>query len=529
MDILLSSVGDIAKHLIQSQINTNDKTLDIKVIGLTSVFISILIKWLITVLDIDVRYWLWYIYYHILGYKCFNLILFGNQISTDYKSYYEVKICETHEVGLSGKINVLVFYKILSNLYRSKLSINRNLLDSFISNIVPDNTVEYNYDVNDIFIDKTLKISPQYKNTNGSLYKSGYYIAHINGYFIYIKNINLSEHTKYFISFGCESQDALKIFIEYLKKEADKIDKSEMLIINSSIYEPENNNGKIILKEVGKVKKNLTMDNYVSKHKKNLIEHLDAFQNNKLFDTNPYLENNLGILLHGGYGTGKSYIITAISNYLGRSICNVNFAKIKTISEFRLIMTEENCKKYVFCFDEFDYLLADILNSNQSTEAKADIQFKVNILNNQLSAVKDDKELSDKIINDMKNLISSGTSNILTYSALLSELSGINSVTGRIIIATTNFIDKIPGALIRPGRFDLIYELGCFNSVEIRELLSKLYKPTGDEVKQLNNMIFPKNKYTPSELILQSCRYPDLIDMIEYLGGKPKSNTIKRK
>jgi SpoVK/Ycf46/Vps4 family AAA+-type ATPase len=193
-------------------------------------------------------------------------------------------------------------------------------------------------------------------------------------------------------------------------------------------------------------------------------------------------------------------------------------------------MSRENCEKYVYCFDEFDYLLADILNGNQTNDAKADIQFKIHTLNQQLAAVKDNKELCDSIVKEIKDMMEAGTSDILTYPALLSELSGISSVTGRIIIATTNFIDRIPAALLRPGRFDLVMELGHFNSAEIRELLCKLYKPTTEVLAKLNRVTFPENKFTPSELILMSCKHPKLTDMVKALGGKftgAKSSSYK--
>jgi SpoVK/Ycf46/Vps4 family AAA+-type ATPase len=274
--------------------------------------------------------------------------------------------------------------------------------------------------------------------------------------------------------------------------------------------------------KVGHVKPELTMDNYVSRYKPQLLAKLNAFRDGILFKNNPYLDNNLGILLHGGYGTGKSYLVSAIANCLGRDICNVNFTKIKTKTEFRNIINAEFCKKYVYCFDEFDYLLADMLdNDSNNTDAKAEVQLKIHALTAQLASVKDNKELSGEIIKQLKTLMEEGTSDNLSYPFILSELSGINSVTGRIIIATTNFIDRIPAALTRPGRFDYVLKLDCFNSAEIRELLCKLYTPTEKESEKLNKVVFPEDKYTPSEIILRSCEYTKLGEMVKYLlNGK---------
>jgi hypothetical protein len=525
MDIILSSIGDIAKHIIQGQINTADKSLDIKVIGLVSVLITCLVKWLAVVLKLDFAYWRWYVYYHVFQNKCFKFPVLRSDMLSKFSSkhYYEVKMDKNGaRLELIGETNIKIFYKILGHKFADHYD--GCYTDPSTFNITnTDTSQKFNVNcVNGAYINRTLSTSPQYdaNNDKARTVKGGYYVAHVNGYFIYLCDVRLDSIPQTYLQFECASIHTLNLFMQYLKEEAAKLESHELAGDTGYIYEPKMVNNEMTYQAIGKVKPNLTMDNYISRNKASLIKHLDAFRDNTLFGTNPYLENNLGILLHGGYGTGKSYMISAVANYLDRGICNVNFAKIKTISEFRRIMTRENCEKYVYCFDEFDYLLADILNGTQANDAKADIQFKIHTLNQQLAAVKDNKELSDAIVTEIKHMMEAGTSDILTYPALLSELSGISSVTGRIIIATTNFIDRIPAALLRPGRFDLVMELGNFNSAEIRELLCKLYKPTTEALAKLNRVTFPENKFTPSELILMSCKHPKLTDMVKALGGK---------
>jgi len=537
MDIILSSLGDIAKHIIQGQINTTDKSLDIKVIGLVSVLITCLVKWLSVALNIDVKYWRWYIYY-VFQNKSFKFPLLRQEMATKFsgKRYYEVKMDKKAGacIELDGEHNIKLFYKILGHKFAQHFD--GSYMEASIFNISKADK-QRKFDVNCVdssFINRTLAISTQYESENNEKYKAtkgGYYIAHVNGYFIYLCAVRLDSLPQTYFKLECASRAALDTFLEYLKTEAEKLEGQDFAAGTNWIYEPRTVSHELVFQAIGKVKPNLTMDNYVSRNKPNLIKHLDAFRDNKLFPANPYLENNLGILLHGGYGTGKSYMISAIANYLGRNICNVNFAKVKTIREFRQIMSSDRINNCVYCFDEFDYLLADILNSNQTADAKADLQFKIHTLNLQLAAVKDNKELADSIVKEIKDLMSAGTSDTLTYPALLSELSGISSVTGRIIIATTNFIDRIPPALLRPGRFDLVMELGYFNSGEIRELLGKLYRPSPEALAKLNRVTFPEDKFTPAELILQSCKYPKLTDMVKHLGGKfngPKSQLRNR-
>lgn len=529
MDIILSAIGDIAKHIIQGMINTQDKALDIKVISLVSVLISFIVKCLTLALKIDIAYCRWYIYYHIFQNKSFKFPLFGDDAQIIIKNYYEVNLNKSYTSCIYDRHNVNKFYLLFGHKLASyrwgKRSINSQIV-SLHDDVDENNKSFDNIIVNANYIYKICMTSPQFADINkqNNTVINGLYLAYINGYYIYINNleITLPENNQQ-LTLACQSKEALQIFTDYLREEAKNMPVNKVEC-NNYIYDATtnvvNNTTELKMINIGNVKPNLTMDNYVSRNKPNLIKHLNAFRDNKLFSTNPYLENNLGILLYGGYGTGKSYMISAIANYLGRSICNINFAKIKTISAFRLIMNKENCKKYVFCFDEFDYLLTDILDSNQATDKKADLQFKIHTLTQQLAAVKDNRGLTDSILKEIKDLMSTGTSDTLTYPALLSELSGISSVTDRIIIATTNFIDRIPPALLRPGRFDLVMELSYFNSDEIRELLCKLYKPTTEALAKLNRVTFQEDRFTPAELILQSCKHPKLSEMVKHLGGK---------
>ncbi len=502
MDLIISALADIAKHYAQKYINTDDNTLNIKVIGLVSILITVLTGILTTVLKgsftkLIVRY----IEYNIFKKKVwvFPLLDHREEVS-GFTGYHSTKLTYM-EIWNNDTIK---FNKLLCKLMYNNFHGNNPY--SCYRNF--DNTItkSINYDkYNTESIKKTFHKHP----TNETLLTIGY----INGYYIYL-DILASDTYR----FKCEVFDILVDFVDnYLAKELIALT-DENIISGRQICEFKTNT----FKSVGYVKPELTMDNYVSRYKPQLLAKLDAFRDGTLFKNNPYLDNNLGILLYGGYGTGKSYLVSAVANYLNRDICNVNFTKIKTKTEFRDIINAELCKKYVYCFDEFDYLLADILNTDSTNaDAKAEVQFKIQALTAQLASVKDNKELSGDIIKQLKSLMEEGTSDNLTYPFILSELSGINSVSGRIIIATTNFIDRIPAALTRPGRFDYVLKLDNFNSAEIREILCKLYNPTDKELEKLNKTIFPEDKYTPAKIILKACEHSKLGDMIKYLmSGK---------
>jgi chaperone BCS1 len=66
----------------------------------------------------------------------------------------------------------------------------------------------------------------------------------------------------------------------------------------------------------------------------------------------------------------------------------------------------------------------------------------------------------------------------LTFSGLLNAIDGVASSEGRILIMTTNHVENLDSALIRPGRADKHYTFG---------------NATGEQATKLYNRFFPGN------------------------------------
>ena len=64
----------------------------------------------------------------------------------------------------------------------------------------------------------------------------------------------------------------------------------------------------------------------------------------------------------------------------------------------------------------------------------------------------------------------------MTLGCLLNIIDGILEIPGRIIILTTNYIDKIDKALLRPGRIDFNICLKYANIKITKEILSFFYE-----------------------------------------------------
>lgn len=63
----------------------------------------------------------------------------------------------------------------------------------------------------------------------------------------------------------------------------------------------------------------------------------------------------------------------------------------------------------------------------------------------------------------------------VTYSGLLNALDGVASAEERIILMTTNHIDRLDDALIRPGRVDMTLRLGHATEWQMARLWDRFY------------------------------------------------------
>jgi len=75
----------------------------------------------------------------------------------------------------------------------------------------------------------------------------------------------------------------------------------------------------------------------------------------------------------------------------------------------------------------------------------------------------------------------------VTFSGLLNALDGVASAEERIIFLTTNFVDRLDSALVRPGRVDMTVCLGEATRYQVEQLWDRFYGDSGgsEKFKQL--------------------------------------------
>lgn len=138
-------------------------------------------------------------------------------------------------------------------------------------------------------------------------------------------------------------------------------------------------------------------------------------------------------------------------------------------------------------------------------------KFNMNIYSMSLSSTTDDelgplfyemKQNSILLLEDIDCAFEERESRVtkLTFSALLNALDGIGARDGILVMMTTNHIEKLDAALIRPGRVDYKAELGNANYEQVYNLYSR-FNPDAkkDEIEEFANQ-YGQETYSMAQL-----------------------------
>ena len=221
------------------------------------------------------------------------------------------------------------------------------------------------------------------------------------------------------------------------------------------------------------------------------LKYADLF---KKADTKP----PKGIILHGKPGTGKTYLAKALASESGVNFISVKGPQILS----RYIGESEKGVRELF---------------RMAKQASPCILFLDEI-----------DSLTPRRSND-----SSGSGVIeRVIGQFLTEMDGIEDLKGVIVLAATNRIDLIDPALLRSGRFDLIFELPNPDLVT-REKIFGIHtrnKPVDKKVN-LNKLALKTENLTGSdiEFICRKAAMLAIRELIDKTKGKSIDNTLEIK
>ncbi|RHN49967.1 putative ATPase, AAA-type, core, P-loop containing nucleoside triphosphate hydrolase [Medicago truncatula] len=201
--------------------------------------------------------------------------------------------------------------------------------------------------------------------------------------------------------------------------------------------------------------------------KEEIINDLVKFKTGKEYYTKVGKAWKRGYLLFGPPGTGKSTMISAIANFMNYDVYDLELTTIKNNNELKRLLIETSSKS-IIVIEDIDCSL-DLTGQRKKKEEKP----------------KYEKE------------------SMVTLSGLLNFIDGIWSACGgeRIIIFTTNFVDKLDPALIRRGRMDKHIEMS-YCSYQAFKVLAKNYwdVESHDDLFPIIEKLLEKTNMTPADV-----------------------------
>ncbi|CAN6203298.1 unnamed protein product [Urochloa humidicola] len=177
--------------------------------------------------------------------------------------------------------------------------------------------------------------------------------------------------------------------------------------------------------------------------KRKIMDDLDDFRNNKDYYRRIGKAWKRGYLLYGPPGTGKSSMIAAMANYLNYDIYDIELTTVPSNNDLRKLFIETKGKS-IIVIEDIDCSLD--LTGQRSSSAGPSFSQHVQV----------DAATAVAVAGAKRKRISE-----MTLSGLLNFIDGIWSAHSgeRIIVFTTNFVDKLDQALIRRGRMDMHIEM----------------------------------------------------------------------
>lgn len=205
-----------------------------------------------------------------------------------------------------------------------------------------------------------------------------------------------------------------------------------------------------------------------------IVGFIDSFKAREEFNLKHGINHQTAVMLYGPPGTGKTSVIKAIASHYDLKIYNLSpkaMANIErafsTLPENALVVIEDiDSNKSLYSRDP----------DNDSTDFSKGTRGSVR-RRGKRKKKKKDTTAADSLVETMM---------VTNMSDVLNAIDGVSVSHGRILLATTNYIEKLDPALLRNGRFDLKIEIGYADNYCLQQFLDRFFPgkqlPAGFEI-----------------------------------------------
>lgn len=312
------------------------------------------------------------------------------------------------------------------------------------------------------------------------------------------ENANIIEYFNITLSSNDHNVRYIKDYIAKCKKEYEEYKKGRSTKNNYFIEVDYDKTKNILVHNQFLYNTTKTLDNVFFTQKKELMDKLNFFLNNKEWYERTGKPYTFGIMLHGAPGCGKTSFIKALLNTTKRCGIKINLNDDLDLKKLHnLILTDNVGELYIpsnrriLIFEEID-CMGDLVK---------------------------DRELKKKEYEQVREIMESGTSGPTVemrdvvrrtlqdsdnnLGTLLNILDGPIETTGTLSIYTTNHPEVLDKALLRPGRVDcMIHFTKCtqdmlvdvvnhfYDTKEVKHKHVKKYVPETISPAMVDNVCF---------------------------------------
>lgn len=236
----------------------------------------------------------------------------------------------------------------------------------------------------------------------------------------------------------------------------------------------------------------ITFQNSYFQEMDTVMTKLDFFLHNKAWYQAKGIPYNLGILLYGEPGCGKTRFIKQLMNYTKRHGIDIKLNDGMDFNDLQhLIYNEELDETHIIPQDQRILIFEDIDALGEVVKERQAGQHT-----GQQASVCDNSNNEIKLLSNLLKMTNDTKNNNL--SCLLNMLDGIHECSGRILIMTTNKVDVLDKALIRPGRIDIKLHFKKCSTYDVAKMIEKFW-----DIAVSSEDILPEldGKYTSADII----------------------------
>lgn len=259
-------------------------------------------------------------------------------------------------------------------------------------------------------------------------------------------------------------------------------------------------NSEIIASE--EIKLYETFDSIHSENSALLIKDITKLKNLDYYKRTG-LKRKKSYLFYGEPGCGKTSSVVAMSLYDHRHIIDIPFSLISKNSQLENIMNMEiinqipiKKSQVIYLFDEIDTGMSGMSRDTDSTSTTSKTDTSENAVSTTLAVIT--ALTSSSSTSELK-------ANDLNIGKVLSKFDGICNYDGLIIVATTNYKEKLDPALYRELRLTPIYFTFLRQSDAI-EIIEKFFQV---KLNQEQIDLIPERKITPAKLVFLCEKHDD--------------------